>query len=380
MAPVAAAEGWRETLRDIPLGPLHLDIGGQVRLRYELDDGFTVKGYASDTRDHLLLERIMVSAGLRWRQRLRVFLELRDAHAVYTRLVDGVDFPRNNPLEDHGDLRQAYLEGCFASDHPVGFRIGRQQISHGDQRVFGPGQWGNTGRWIWDAAMVKVRTRYLWADTWIGRSIVNRPDVWPNRWSDGPLVVGLDGGVRRLPLRLEPFYLMKYQGWGPVAGERGTGDLLSHSLGIQLEGSLVHEWLTYGGTYVLQVGRHGGDRLLAHGANVQVGLRLPLPWRPWLRAQLTWGSGDRSPDDGRHGTFDGVAGGADIYFYGQMNLLYWANLRDYELDLRLQPVRWLEARVEYHGFTLDQARDAWYTTGLSPLRRDLTGRSGLGSL
>jgi hypothetical protein len=32
--------------------------------------------------------------------------------------------------------------------------------------------------------------------------------------------------------------------------------------------------------------------------------------------------------------------------------------------------------LEYHHFNLDEATDAWYTTGLRPFRRDATGNSG----
>jgi hypothetical protein len=85
---------------------------------------------------------------------------------------------------------------------------------------------------------------------------------------------------------------------------------------------------------------------------------------------------DRNPLDGTHGTFDGVFGGVDINFYGDLNLFTWANLRDYEWDLHLQPARAMKLFMEHHYFTLDQARDALYTTGLSALRRDPAGLSG----
>lgn len=77
-----------------------------------------------------------------------------------------------------------------------------------------------------------------------------------------------------------------------------------------------------------------------------------------------------------HGTFDGVFGGRDIYFYGYLNLSFWANLRDCEVDFSAHPHRTVAAHVEYHHFTLDEPRDAWYTTGLKAYRRDPTGASG----
>ena len=87
---------------------------------------------------------------------------------------------------------------------------------------------------------------------------------------------------------------------------------------------------------------------------------------PRLAAQYTLGSGDANPSDGTHGTFDGVYGGRDIFFYGYLNLFFWANLRDAEIDLSAKPRRWSTLFLEYHHFDLDEATDAWYTTGLKP--------------
>lgn len=372
---VARAGDFRDALKDIPAGPFVLTLGGQLRLRFEYDDQFSVKQYAPGTTDKVLLERLSLTADLRWKRWLRTFVELRDAHAFLTRM-GAADFPQANPYDDHLDIRQAYLEAFLDDAHPVGFRVGRQQIAYGDQRVFGPGQWGNTGRWCWDAAMVILRGRDLTLDLWVGRPVKNRPDAWPNRWAEAPTVAVAYLKTRTLPLRLDLFYVMKHDGTGTVQGESGRGDLLSHSVGLQFDGTALANVLDYGGTFVLQTGRRASDLLSAAGANVRVGASAPAPWKPRVAFQFTWGSGDRDPHDGMHGTFDGVLGGADIYFYGQMNLFYWANLRDIEFDFHLRPVSGLEIRLEYHYFMLDRARDAWYTTGLKALRRDDTGRSG----
>jgi hypothetical protein len=202
-------------LKDMRAGPVTFDLGGQARLRYEYGDGFTIKGYEPGGHDQLLLERVRLDLAARFWDRPRLFLQLQDVHPFLTKLGQA-DFPTSSPIEDTLDIRQLYAEWLKIGDSPFGFRIGRQQIAYGDQRVFGPGNWGNTGRFAWDAAMLK---RYL-------------------------------------------------------------------------------------------------------------------------------------------------------------NLFFWANLRDAELDFSVKPWRGLTLYVEYHHFNLDQAKDAWYTTGLKAYRRDPTGGSG----
>ena len=45
-------------VKNVRAGPATLDFGGQVRFRYENDDGFTIKGYEPGGHDELLLERV----------------------------------------------------------------------------------------------------------------------------------------------------------------------------------------------------------------------------------------------------------------------------------------------------------------------------------
>jgi hypothetical protein len=100
-----------------------------------------------------------------------------------------------------------------------------------------------------------------------------------------------------------------------------------------------------------------------------------VPWRPRIRAIATWGSGDRDPQDGTRGTFDGVFGGADIALYGYCNH-FWANLWDKEVQLLLRPVDQLDLHIQGHAFSLASRRDARYSTSLAPVRRDQSGASG----
>ena len=362
-------------LKNLRFGPATLDIGGQVRARFEDDNGFTIKGYEPGGDDQLLLERVRLDFSARFSSGRRIVLQLQDAHAFLTRFTDE-DFPQSSPIEDTLDIRQLYAEWPHVGGGALGFRIGRQQISDGDQRVFGPGSWGNTGRFAWDAAMLTIDTARLASDFWVGRYLLYKSGVWPDHAVDNFLTFVNYTQVKNLPARLDLFYVLKHDTSGQVVGESGTANLLSHTVGLQIEGRPFTASLDAGATVAAQVGRHGRDNLRAFGASGKVGLTLPTAWKPRIGGQYTWGSGDSNPTDGVHGTFDGVYGGRDIFFYGYLNLFFWANLRDAELDLRVTPHRALTGFVEFHHFALDRPTDAWYTTGLKSYRRDPTGRSG----
>jgi len=355
------------------VGSAAVELGGQVRLRFEDDQAFDVRGYRPAIDDRFLLSRVMLNAAVRLSPRHRVFLELRDAHEAGSYL-GAEDFPRNNPFSDTLDIRQLLYEGLDLAGTGVSVRLGRQQISYGDQRVFGPGQWGNTGRWAWDAALVNVRRSRIDADVWVGRPVRNRPDRWPNASVPEPVASTVYARMLKLPMRLDLFYVHKGDASGTTVGETGAGTLRSHSLGFQTEGTRGR--LDYALTGVMQRGAWGPDQIRAGGASATIGVRLKMPWQPRIRGVMTWGSGDDDPHDGVHGTFDGVVGGADIAFYGYCNLFFWANLWDREVQVLLRPASRLDVYLQAHSFALASPRDAWYSTSLSTVRRDPTGASG----
>jgi hypothetical protein len=119
-----------------------LELGGQLRLRLEDDNAFDVKGCRPATTDTFLLSRVMLDADLQLSPHHRVFLELRDARETGSRLGSG-DFPTTTAFNDPLDVRQLYWEGTKLSGSLLGVRLGRQQISYGDQRVFGAGKGGS---------------------------------------------------------------------------------------------------------------------------------------------------------------------------------------------------------------------------------------------
>jgi hypothetical protein len=364
----------KKKYQDIPVGSFRLDLGANLRLRHEYQDGFDVRKYAPGTSDQFLLTRIMLDINLRFDMDRRLFVQFRDAHATGTRL-EREDFTKSNPMEDIWDVRQAYFEWKKIGTNHLDIKVGRQQISYGDQRIFGAGLWGNTGRYTWDAALLHFDAQRLWFDAWVGRPIENRPEQWPNREFNAPTAAVLYAGIKGLPCRLDVFYTGKYDQQLKTQGESGKGKLQSHSIGFQLQ-KPAGNGLDYSASFIGQTGQYGSDTIRAFGANSAVGVTIPWKWRPRLASLFTWGSGDRDPTDGIHGTFDGVFGGVDINFYGDLNLFSWANLRDYEWDFHLQPSKAAKIMFEYHYFTLDQARDAWYTTGLAALRLDKAGQSG----
>jgi hypothetical protein len=347
-----------------------LSIGGTYRLRGEFLDGYNIKTYGTGTHEDYLLSRLRLDLDLRLADNSRVHAQIQDARALGLSFSDKDFSGGNNPYHDPFDINQLYLE--WWPIKKVGLKIGRQAISYGDRRVFGPGDWGNTGRYAWDALRLEIDEKSFSSHWLAGRFVLHDPDRWPNKNAPGPTAFASYNTIKSLPFKLAFFYLYKYDGRGSIKGEKGARDLSSHSAGFRIDGQ-GGRW-DYSAMFVGQLGKWGPDDLRAHGLAFSLGYTFDTSWKPHLMIQYILGSGDKNPEDGIHGTFDGIFSGADTVLYGWMNLFFWQNLREFRVDLILMPRKTLSFRGEYHVFGLDEAKDAWYDAGR--IRRwDKTGLS-----
>jgi len=366
---------WFDCLKDIPLGPGKLDVGGSIRTRYELLDDFTILGVNTNRADEMLLLRSRISLDYKITgQQLHFFVEAQDAR-FWLSALERSDFAATHPHLNQADLRQAFVEWRKISGTPFGFKIGRQSITYADKRIFGPGEWGNTGRYQWDAGKFYIQTDAVDVDLLYGRQVQPYPASFDDEHYDYDMV-GVYAQIKKLPVKLDVFYLLRYDDEGTTRGEAGLGDRRTHTMGFYVDGKAGgrKEW-DYGGTVAFQAGQFGRDDLCAYGLNSRLGYTFDLPWQPRLGFEFSYASGDRDPTDGRHETFDNVFGAVDTY-YGRMNLFSWMNLEDYQLTASVKPAKDVEIRADYHLFRLATDNDAWYFCNGRAARRDPAGDAG----
>jgi hypothetical protein len=154
-APEAVEQPWYSLFKDVEAGPGKLDIGFNVRTRYEYLDKFSILHYGTGADDDVLLLRTRLSADYHVTEQARTFIEFQDARYWLNRL-DLPDFGRSSSYFDEFDLRQAYLEWKGVGESPFGLKFGRQIMLYGDRRVFAPAEWRNVGNYWWDAAKLRL--------------------------------------------------------------------------------------------------------------------------------------------------------------------------------------------------------------------------------
>ena len=361
-------------LQNLDVGTGALDLGASLRLRYENLDQYNVRKYGTGVEDSVLLGRIRLDVRYRLNGEISFFLQGQDARFWLSDDIHNREFPKSSPYYNDFDLRQAYMEWHTIGNSPIGVKMGRQAISYGDNRIFGPGDWGNVGRYTWDAAKLLWESDVLDADLIFGKRVLYLWDQFDDAHYDDEVLAVYARIKSFRPYTHDIFFIRKQNSDKHAAiGESGIGDLLVQSIGYQGKGGFHQIDYTVGGVY--QFGDFGEDHVSAFGINTEVGVTFPHPLKPRIKVGLVYGSGDNDPNDGEHNTFDGVFGAVDKY-YGRMNLFAWMNLVDWYAGVSTSPVKGMLICFDTHWFQLAEKRDAWYFSNGKTMRRDESGSSG----
>ena len=376
-ATVKEGEGskpWYSPMKDIPLGPGTLSFDANIRSRYESLGNFNVKGYGTDERDDLLLLRTQLGMDYRLKPSVadaHFYVRVQDSR-FWSDQLDRGEFPESCAHFDQFDLREAYCEAKHLGGTPLGFKLGRQNIFYADKRMLGPADWGNVGGYWWDAAKLYVDTRPVQVDLLYAKRIISE-QTKPNTEHYPYCVAAVYAQIKRLPFKLDAFYIMYYDGSGEAKGENRPGNEMRHTLGFYADGA-TGGW-DYRGTIAGQFGERAGDTIEALGVHLRGGYTFDAPWKPRLGVDLAYATGDSDPKDGEAQTFMGGFAGVSM-IHGWMCMVDWKNLAEVQPAFSVRPVKELELLGEYHFFRLASSKDAWYWGNAKPFTRDKTGKSG----
>ena len=364
-----------------------LFFGLNTRFRYEFQDGFNQKYYGPNpprgqSSDGFLLGRFR--AGLDWYPTEKIHLAVWGQHATCwdNALPDSAFYSKslateNNPNKDYWEFYTTFIEFKDLLDAGLGLKAGRQLLSYGNNRVFGPGQWGNSGRYIWDAAKFSWVHSRGFVDIFYGQNMmheVHRSSL-KHRHEFETLGMYAHYDIVKKPFAwfVEPMLFTKRDTHDNYTGEdKALGDLDTWYGGLRLAVNNLRGF-DFDATYLREEGDFSSDDQRAFGYHLMLAYNVPAKFNPRLSVEYSYASGDNNPKDGTRRTFQGAFGARDL-MYGRMNLFHWMNLKDLQLNLEVNPAKWLYVKMEVHKFNLAERKDAWYLN--QQLYRDPTGTSG----
>jgi hypothetical protein len=330
---------------------------GEFRERME---GFDGLGFNASREDVYYLSRLRLNTTITPSKDLSFQAQVQDA-----RVADKTVGPTTAPFRAPFDLRTGFAD--IGSAHSrTAFRVGRQELVYGDQRLVGHGNWTNAAR-TFDGGKVAVRTRPLQLDVFAA-SVVRILDGEFDKSGAGNRFAGAYATVASLVRNasVEPFTFWKHDE-NLVAETGGRGDLNLTTVGVRWVGRLARN-VEYNTETALQAGSLASDKVRTWAGHYQ--LRAPAARLLGLRpvGEFNYASGDRNPADGTRGTFD------QLYptphdKYGLADQVGWRNIRHVRAGVELMPVKGLPTTMNYHTWWLDQKRDALYNAAGAVLAR-----------
>ncbi len=347
---------------------------GQIRERFEALNGLNKKAYGNhsidargevvgDSDDRLLLQRIIAGFTYQQNENIRYNLHMYDAR-VWGWSLDNNDFVKNrntldeyvmNPNEEYFELHDANIEIKDLLTNVFSAKLGRQVIWYGDKRIFGPGDWGNSIGWLWDAGRVSYEKNGNFIDTWYGQTKTKAPDSFSLFHEHAYQGVGFYSHYKVAGNgAIEPFFAWKNSLFHDVVPEEN----------LYYYGARFYEKDFHGFncdfTYIRESGDIGDKGVRAYGYVAKVGYGFQkIFMKPNLVIGRVFASGNDNPNNDTIGTFSTPFGSTDGPHYGRMDIMSWSNLVDNQVNLYLTPLENLHVKIAYHNFSLDKWQDKW---------------------
>lgn len=370
------------------------DLGGNDRLRYEAKQGFAIPGKAGsvDFRDHgadanndYFLNKLRVHVGYtdKW---WNAYVEARSsiassderfAYANAPAVTQTIKRQGDGPESDTLDLHQAYVTLGNHKEFPVSLKLGRQELSYGEERLIGAFGWNNIGR-VFDAAKARWQNAWFAADIFTSRPVIPVDGKF-NVENDYEWFSGIYLTTTKVPDNtLELYILSRNVGRNAIRSE----------VSPQFPQPTARDIYTFGGRlkslpdrfgkfdYTLEGAYQTGDFAAtatskrldqdAFMVSAQGGYTFGGLWAsPRLGAEYSFSSGDSNPNDGKHQTFDNLFP-TNHKFYGYMDFLSLQNIHNIRGIFQLKPTPRFHVALEGHGFWLADTRDYFYNVGGGP--------------
>jgi hypothetical protein len=320
------------------------DFSLQVRHRFEGRDNFDFNTQNDDKLlFHLLRTRINLSYS--HEDFLKFFIQLQDSRLFE---FESQDPSKRAPFEDELDLRQGYI---FIKKSSFSLKIGRQELSYGDERLVGGFNWSNIAR-SFDAVKGSIFGDKFNLDLFFAR-VVKIENKKFNRWNEEDNFYGAYGTLKFFKFAdIDLYYFFR--------------EILSeNTVGTRIKGKRGN--LNYLLEFSYQFGGKAPYSISAYALALILGYKFNLPFSPYFEFELDYGSGDDNPNDSTLKTFDNLYP-TNHKFYGYMDRASLKNLMNIKFRFSFKPLEKLFIQTDVHLLNINEPLDALYAANQKPIR------------
>jgi hypothetical protein len=368
-------------------------VWGKVHLQYRARPEFRSNAdFNSDNSDRFykIGQRVRIGASFNYKKWLKVYAALQD-----TRTFGTENTSVSNPsLDGTTALHQGWAEVSFAKDY-LGFKIGRQQLVYGDQRLIGHLEWLDQGR-VFDAIVFKVKyplgqldlfesvftpandgnmlsgaTQFFGAYNtmhFLDKKIVFDLFVLGLMDTDDARKAGHTyGDDPEVPIpvtgdatveEVAAFEAAVAKRDGDIAATQVNREIVTVGTRFRYDHRIIKTGLELAG----QFGNANGNANLEHRAlalHADVKAILPVFSKPFIGLEFNYGTGDDDPADGVSNKFHNLFPTNHAH-YGYMDLASWSNTINMGVRAGFKPWKHFALALDYWFIAKANANDVWY--------------------
>jgi len=347
----------------------------QYRGRFDIYDGVNKAAYGDnsiafngnvrgESDDTVYMQRMIAGVTYKPSDEWKLKASIYDARSWGSSL--GVnDFTKNSGTsdaylmsfyDDYHELFETYVRKQNFLHENLTLTLGRQQIGYGDGRIFDLGNWVNSIGWLWDAAHFSYKEEKNFVDIWYGQTRTKDPHDFSLFHKHRFQGVGFYAHYEMPKMKIEPFMTWRNN----LHHEVKSSDNLYYA------GFRVYDdepRFIYDATYVKEMGEVNGLEVDAYAYIVKVGYDFDDRYKTKFKVGYLYASGDEDPNDAKMQTFTTPYGANDGHYYGHMDIIFWANMKDLQASFSLMPTNRLYLEAAFHHFNLVEANDKWQFFG-----------------
>jgi hypothetical protein len=348
--------------------PRWISFSGEIRLRGE---GFSGAGFKPDDSDGYLLTRLRLNMRLQPTSWMRFYFQGQDAHILGEDQAKIAALP---PYHDDFDLRQAYVEFGDVENKTFGFRVGRQELAFGSERLLGNANWLNVPR-SFDGFRATYRGNGFRLDGFaacMDRTIDNQ---FNECVSGSNIYGGYSTFTKLIPkTSIEPFLFWRRQS-GLKAETGGIGVMNEATIGIHWNVK-PSTGIDYDVEMARQAGSLGTDTISAWAGHWLAGYTFSQSrYKPRAFAEFDYASGDQNATDGTRGTFDQIyPSGHDLY--ALTDQIGFRNIQVLRGGFEFKPAAKWKLTTKYGDYWLANIHDALYNGPGTAVAKSAAGTAG----
>ncbi len=357
-----------DEMKRIPLGENWLmATGGDLRYRHMVENNSRLKPILNDYD----LFRARVFTDFWCHDDFRFYAEFLTAEIWNNNL------PPVLPDKDPADFLNLFADMKLLDwdSAPVVFRLGRQELLYGSQRLISPLDWANTRRTFQGARLLHHGEQDNLDAFWVQPVI---PD--PQGWSWAETSCNFSGlwWTRKFDKdNSADLYALWYCNDKLFVEQGGTPLVRGNfvTLGSRTSGN-HNDWL-HDAEVALQLGTIYNDKPLTAGmATLGLGRHFTsLPTAPTAWVYYDYASGSDHFRQGPNNTFQQLFPFGH-YYLGWTDLVGRQNIQSVSQQAHFYPMKWITFTVQHYNFWLASAGDALYFASGQPARLSKTASAG----